>query len=427
MSEKAYPTGVENHGGILRIWFIYEGKRVRESLGIPDTPKNRKLAGELRVSITYKIKTGVFNYAEQFPASRHSQQAAKNQHVTIKEMCEKYLSLKEPTISPISNKNFRARLKTVCLLLGPDLLVSDIRQEDVLAVRNELLNGTQFTRMFQGAPRKGRAVSTVNNSLFHLKEVMAFAVRNGYITRNPVDGISPMKKDKNEPDPLTKDEFIRLIDVACHPQIRNFFSLAVYSGMRHGELCALAWEDIDLVAGTITVRRNLTALGDFCKPKTVSGERVINLIDPAIQTLRDQMAITRMRKPNQVNVLGREHRKREREELTFVFCSDVTSRGGTGGVHYSVMSVNGMWKNLCQRSRIRTRRPYQTRHTYACWSLSAGANPNFIASQMGHANAQMVYTVYGKWMNENNGAQIGLLNSKLNDFAPSVSRKSKER
>nr|WP_249219975.1 DUF3596 domain-containing protein [Citrobacter portucalensis] len=36
-----YPTGVENHGGTLRIWFIYNGKRVRESLGVVDTAKKQ--------------------------------------------------------------------------------------------------------------------------------------------------------------------------------------------------------------------------------------------------------------------------------------------------------------------------------------------------------------------------------------------------
>ncbi|MDF3736729.1 Arm DNA-binding domain-containing protein, partial [Enterobacter hormaechei] len=40
-----YPTGVENHGGTLRLWFTYKGVRVREGLGVPDTPKNRKVAG----------------------------------------------------------------------------------------------------------------------------------------------------------------------------------------------------------------------------------------------------------------------------------------------------------------------------------------------------------------------------------------------
>lgn len=42
MAKSAYPTGVENHGGTLRIWFIYKGSRVRESLGVPDTPKKQK-------------------------------------------------------------------------------------------------------------------------------------------------------------------------------------------------------------------------------------------------------------------------------------------------------------------------------------------------------------------------------------------------
>lgn len=54
-----YPTGVENHGGTLRLWFIYNGVRVRESLGVPDTAKNRKIAGELRTSIVYAVKTGI--------------------------------------------------------------------------------------------------------------------------------------------------------------------------------------------------------------------------------------------------------------------------------------------------------------------------------------------------------------------------------
>jgi len=37
---------------------------------------------------------------------------------------------------------------------------------------------------------------------------------------------------------------------------------------------------------------------------------------------------------------------------------------------------------------------------------------------MGHANAQMVYQVYGAWMTENDDAQLSLMNSKLNEFAP---------
>nr|WP_249418558.1 tyrosine-type recombinase/integrase [Citrobacter freundii] len=61
---------------------------------------------------------------------------------------------------------------------------------------------------------------------------------------------------------------------------------------------------------------------------------------------------------------------------------------------------------------MRRRTPYQTRHTFACWALSAGANPSFIASQLGHEDAQMVYRVYSSWIKEFNGDQVSMLNDK---------------
>ena len=69
MDKVKYPTGVENHGGTLRIWFNCKGKRVRENLGVPDTAKNRKIAGELRTSVCFAIHTGNFDYAANFPYS----------------------------------------------------------------------------------------------------------------------------------------------------------------------------------------------------------------------------------------------------------------------------------------------------------------------------------------------------------------------
>jgi len=71
-----------------------------------------------------------------------------------------------------------------------------------------------------------------------------------------------------------------------------------------------------------------------------------------------------------------------------------------------------------KRAGIRHRRAYESRHTYACWSLGFGVNPNFVANQMGHASAQMVYNVYGKWMIDNNSNQLAILNTNFSDNAP---------
>lgn len=120
--------------------------------------------------------------------------------------------------------------------------------------------------------------------------------------------------------------------------------------MRHGELAALAREDIDLANGTVYVRRNLNAL----------------------------VMLNEIQKP-----------------------------------YYSLGSIGCRWNAAVKRAGIRRRNPYHTRHTFACWLLSAGANPSFIANPMGHENAQMVYEIYATWIEEMNSEQVAMLNRKL--------------
>ena len=103
-----------------------------------------------------------------------------------------------------------------------------------------------------------------------------------------------------------------------------------------------------------------------------------------------------------------------------MFNPQVNSNKKKSNYHYSVLSLSQTWKAALKVAGITDRKAYQSRHTYACWSLAAGANPNFIASQMGHANAQRVHNVYGSWMPENDETQRAMLNNKLNEFAPSV-------
>lgn len=81
--------------------------------------------------------------------------------------------------------------------------------------------------------------------------------------------------------------------------------------------------------------------------------------------------------------------------------------------YYSLSSIGARWASAVKRAGIRRRNPYHTRHTFACWLLSVGANPSFIANQMGHENAQMVYEVYSTWIEEINGDQVAMLNNKL--------------
>lgn len=422
MGNEVYPTGVENHGGNLRVWFNFKGKRVRENLGVPDTAKNRKMAGELRTSVCFAIKMGNFDYAARFPESPNLRRfGLQGKEITIQELSEKWLELKKMEISANALNRYQSVVKNMLPRLGSDRLVSSVNREELLFIRKDLLTGYQLTGKGSRPPVKGRTVPTVNYYMTTIAGMFQFAADNGYIKTNPFNSLSPLKKARSEPDPLSREEFVRLINACQHQQTKNLWSLAVYTGIRHGELAALAWEDVDLKAGTVTIRRNYTKTGEFTLPKTDAGtDRVVYLIKPAIDALKSQAVLTRLGQKHLVAVKLREYGRTTIHPCTFVFNPQVARVSDRSGYHYAVGSIGTIWDSAIRRAGIRSRNAYQSRHTYACWSLSAGANPTFIASQMGHASAQMVYNVYGKWMPESSSEQVAMLNQKLTDYAPNM-------
>lgn len=417
-----YPTGVENHGGSLRLWFMYQGERVRESLGVPDTPKNRKIAGELRTSICYAIRTGTFDYTAQFPNSPRAQvNDDRKLKTTVSELAYKWLALKQTVLAKNTHMRYTSYVKMCLRILDDEKPISALTLEDLMSLRHELLTGYQLIgKTLERSHKKGRTVRTVNGYMAVMIEMLKFAERNGYTNGSVISDIRPLRKSKSEPDPLTKEEFMRLLEATNHQQIRNIWVLAVSTGMRHGEICALAWEDVDTVNWTIKVNRNLAISDHFSPPKTESGIRTINLTQPAIEALKIQMQFTRMKEQHEIVVHLREYGKQRTDFCTFVFNPNVSARYPSKSICYIPGSIAASWNHLLKRAGIRHRKAYESRHTFACWALSAGANPSFIANQMGHTNAQMVFNVYGKWMSEQNGDQVALLNTNFDFNAPQM-------
>lgn len=417
-----YPTGVENHGGSLRLWFMYQGERVRESLGVPDTPKNRKIAGELRTSICYAIRTGTFDYTAQFPNSPRAQvNDDRKLKASVSELAYKWLALKQTVLAKNTHMRYTSYVKMCLRILDDEMPISALTHEDLMSLRHELLTGYQLIgKTLERSHKKGRTVRTVNGYMAVMLEMLKFAERNGYTNGSVISDIRPLRKSKSDPDPLTKEEFLRLLEVTNHQQTRNLWVLAVSTGMRHGEICALAWEDVDTVNWTIKVSRNLAISDHFSPPKTESGVRTINLTQPAIEALKSQMQFTRMKEQLEIVVHLREYGKQRTDICTFVFNPNVSGRYPSKSICYIPGSIASSWNHLLKRAGIRHRKAYESRHTFACWALSAGANPSFIANQMGHTNAQMVFNVYGKWMSEQNGDQVALLNTNFDFNAPQM-------
>ena len=83
------------------------------------------------------------------------------------------------------------------------------------------------------------------------------------LTDNPCKRVTVPKGEKKEKDIYTLEEVAQLFQLleTAPLKYRTFFTLAIYSGFRRGEMLGLEWKDIDWEHNVISVRRtsNYTA------------------------------------------------------------------------------------------------------------------------------------------------------------------------
>lgn len=179
------------------------------------------------------------------------------------------------------------QLKTLSRIIGDETQIDKTSHADILSYRSELLHEETFYGLGQKENHRGRAVTTVDNYISLLCQLLRFAYRSKFISDIPFEFIPKLQKERKKVHPLQRDEYSAMI-LALSGQDRNLWQFAINAGPRHGELAALAWEDIDLETGKVHIRRSLTHQGDFVPPKTRAGDRVITLLTQAIEVLRAQ-------------------------------------------------------------------------------------------------------------------------------------------
>ncbi|WP_398494352.1 site-specific integrase [Variovorax sp.] len=173
-------------------------------------------------------------------------------------------------------------------------------------------------------------------------------------------------------------------------RVWDYFEFAFMTGMRPEELIALRRGDVDWASGTSHVSRARTAGEE--KPLKTYVARDIDLVDRAVEALKVMKVWTG------VGAVVDEDRELGRH----IIQSPVTDRPW----HEDRSQRDTFWRPCLRKLGIRWRRPYQTRHTYATNALRAQVNPTYVARQMGHANAKMLFRVYATWIDRSDRGEI---------------------
>ncbi|MFV0446934.1 MAG: tyrosine-type recombinase/integrase [Vibrio sp.] len=380
------PSGVEVHGNTLRIVFYINGKRFRESLGLAPTKQNINFAKKKREAILYETKIGTFSYSAHFPNSKHcfGKPAARE----IGTLTKLFLQSKAYDVRRSTLERYEWVLRDFAQLYGENRSCETLSPRSLTQFKQDLVSG-----------KSGR---TINRNLVTINAFLSWLHKMEYIERDLSQVMNRVKESEPDIQPFSLDEINKAL-AHCHQlQHRNMITLLVYSGIRSGELCALAWEDVDFENRTLHVRRSTYDKRGLKTTKT-DKERFVDLMPPAIEALKAQRHLTYLypATDHEVELPGNAFRT---EKLRFVFNPKaVRQQKSSDFDYYGKQALVRIWADLCKKAGITHRNQYQLRHTYASWAIThANVNVSYLAQQMGHSDITMVAKVYGKWLKESN-------------------------
>jgi integrase len=148
---------------------------------------------------------------------------------------------------------------------------------------------------------------TVNSLVQRLTAILSYAVKHGYISRNPavhtlVARVRPPRvadRVAEVVDPsevLTAEQARALIEASKTGLHRTFITTALLTGCRSGELLALPWAHVDLAARKLKISRSLSwdrsggkgkTKPVFGPPKTDSSYRTLDLVPELVTVLAE--------------------------------------------------------------------------------------------------------------------------------------------
>jgi integrase len=350
------------------------------------TPANMKYAHRLIAEVCERIRTGTFSMAEYFPES------GTPTVFTVSSWLETWLKAKR--IETSSRFGYRAAAK---------FWSSAVVDKNGRVLGEMTLRAVKHSHILTAiANRPDLSGKTINNYVSVLRAAFALAVTDKLISANPVDGVPRAKHQKPPPDPFSKDEAELIIAEAARAYPGNIYNMVetwFWTGLRTSEILGHDWKTIDFLSAKMSVQTVLVRGEEKDRTKTAVA-RLVHLNSRALGALKRQ------------------------RELTLV----------KGGRVFQDPRYNENWLNegtfqrvywapMLKRLKIRYRRPYNMRHTYATAMLMAGMTPAFCAKQLGHS-VEVFLRTYSKWLDgdQNDMEMARLENSLLSPGSPQKKR-----
>ena len=223
---------------------------------------------------------------------------------------------------------------------------------------------------------------TVRNVHGIIRKSLQQALMIGHIKTNPADMCILPKVTKKEMHVLDENHTKIFLKAIENYSFRRLFLVALFTGMREGELLGLSWDSIDFKKGTIHIFQQLQRHdGEYKLFSPKNGKpRTISPASHVMQLLLEEKT-EQSKKRLKAGVLwdNKNH---------LVFTSD-------DGKHLNQQWVYKRFKRAVNSIGLNDIRFHDLRHSYAVAALRAGIDVKTVSMNLGHATVAFTLDVYG--------------------------------
>lgn len=240
--------------------------------------------------------------------------------------------------------------------------------------------------------KKGRPLGArgVQVAFIVLRTSMEWAVRRGYLPRNPAALMDRPGVERREMSTWNGGEAQAFLAHAARPdpevpapdRLYAAWVLLLTRGLRRGELAGLRWDRVDLDAGRLQVTRSRISVSgrvvEQSKAKTAAGRRSIPL---------DAGLVTVLRAHRERQLFEQRAWGESWQDTGYVFVRE-------DGSPYHPESISQRFERLCARAKVRRIRLHDLRHTAATLMLEDGTPVKVAAEMLGHSNPAVTQATY---------------------------------
>jgi integrase len=220
-------------------------------------------------------------------------------------------------------------------------------------IKLSTLRPDQVQRFYAAKLDSGLSSRTVLYIHAVLHKALNQALKWGLVTQNVTDLVDRPKPGKTNFKTWSPDEIHQFLEAVLDHRWYPLYMLAIYTGLRQGELLGIHREDIDLERGVIHVRHQISAIRGqgltITEPKTEKARRPVTIPESALEVLTQHLQIID-----------------EGPGLIFT-----TSTGRP----ISPRNILRHFKSVIEKTGLPDIRFHDLRHTHATLLLAAGVHP----------------------------------------------------